>query len=246
MADNANHDVVLDLQYSPWWCRGLRWLFFVCLVRPVILLGMGLAVRHQQRLPKQGPAVLVANHNSHLDTLVLLSLFPLGLLPRLRPVAAADYFLKNRWLAWFSRYIIGIIPLNRGRSGKGDDPLAGCHQALARGDILILFPEGSRGEPEQMVAFKNGVAHLVRQHPDIPVLPIFMRGLGRALPKGEWLLIPQFIDVVIGEEQTWSMVCADNQNDKQHFVEELRKAMDKLAAELPPGHGYAGNPARDL
>lgn len=223
---------------QPWWCRTLRWLFFAGVVRPLVLLGMGLAVRHRPRLPQQGPWVLVANHNSHLDTLVLMSLLPLRLLPRLRPVAAADYFLKNKLLAWFSSQIIGIIPLVRGRVGRGEDPFAECHAALARGDVLVLFPEGSRGEPEQMVAFKTGVAHLLRQHPEVPAQPVFMRGLGRSLPKGEWLLVPQFIDVVVGEGRTWAAVCGTSSQDKTRFVQQLQHDMEALAAQLPPGHAW--------
>lgn len=233
MTGAAESDSVNVLPSSPWWCRALRVLFFAVLVRPVVLLALGLAVRHRQRLPVSGPMVVVANHNSHLDTMVLMSLFPLRVLPQLRPVAAADYFLRNRFLAWFSYHIIGIIPLTRGRSAKGEDPLAACHQALNQGAILILFPEGSRGEPEKMVEFKNGVAHLVRQHPAVPVLPIFMRGLGRVLPKGEWLLVPHFIDVVVGSGRSWNEVCGDG-NDKHLFVQNLRSAIDALAAELPP------------
>ncbi len=226
-------DSVEVLPASPWWCRFLRVLFFALLVRPVILLALGLAVRHRQRLPVSGPMVVVANHNSHLDTMVLMSLFPLRVLPQLRPVAAADYFLRNRFLAWFSYHIIGIIPLTRGRSAKGEDPLAACHQALNQGAILILFPEGSRGEPEKMVEFKNGVAHLVRQHPAVPVLPVFMRGLGRVLPKGEWLLVPHFIDVVVGFARSWDEVCGEA-NHKHFFVQSLRSSIDTLASELPP------------
>lgn len=204
----------------------LRLLFFAALVRPLVVLLLGLSVRQQQRLPQQGPLVVVANHNSHLDTLVLMSLFPLRCLPHLRPVAAADYFLRHRLLAWFALRIIGIIPI--ARSGHGQhDPLAGCDEALARGDILLLFPEGTRGEPEALAQFKSGIAHLARRHPEIPVIPVFMRGLGRALPKGELILVPMFVDVCIGEPLHWC-------GERAAYMHTLEQRMQDLAAQLPP------------
>ena len=80
--------------------RLLRVLVMLLLVRPFLLFVMGVNVRNRRRLPLRGPALVVGNHNSHLDTVVLLSLFPLSLLHRLRPVAAADYFLANRLPGW--------------------------------------------------------------------------------------------------------------------------------------------------
>jgi 1-acyl-sn-glycerol-3-phosphate acyltransferase len=204
----------------------LRWLFFFLIVRPAVLVLLGLNLRHRERLPKQGPAIVVANHNSHLDTPVLMSLFPQRLLPRLRPVAAVDYFLKDERLAWFARNIRGIVPLERKPEG-GADPLLALERALERGDILILFPEGTRGEPERMTALKTGIAHLARRRPDVPVVPVFLHGLGKALPKGEALLVPFFVDIFVGERVAWT-------GERAQFMADLAARFEQLAREAPP------------
>lgn len=204
--------------------RLLQLLFFLLIVRPLVLLVLGLNVRRRSALPQQGPAIIVANHNSHLDTLVLMSLYPLSMLRRIRPVAAMDYFLRNKFLAWFALNIIGILPLQRKvRAGRGD-PLAESVAALERGEILILFPEGSRGEPEQMGRFRTGIAHLARRMPDVPVVPVYLHGLGMALPRGEALLVPFFCDVFIGEPLLW-------QGERDAFMTQMEQAMTALAEE---------------
>jgi len=204
--------------------RLLRTLFFWLVVRPIVLVSLGLNVRHRERLPAAGPAILIANHNSHLDTMVLMTLLPSRLLPKVRPVAAADYFLKNRVLAWFALEIVGIIPIIRGGRTPASDPLADVHAALGRGEIMILFPEGSRGEPERLSEFKSGVAHLALAHPEIPVIPVFLHGLGKSLPKGSALPVPFFCDVFVGGP-------LPPPADKKIYMQEIRERMDALASE---------------
>ena len=174
-------------------------LFFGLLVKPLVLIVLGLNVRGRERLPSRGPAVIAANHNSHLDVLVLMSLFPLSQLHRVRPVAAADYFLRNPFISWFSRTCISIIPIDRSGQADQDALFSDCQQALDQNAILIIFPEGSRGDPEKIGKIRKGIFYLLKQRLDTPVIPVVMHGLGRALPRGEALLVPFNCDVVVGE-----------------------------------------------
>jgi 1-acyl-sn-glycerol-3-phosphate acyltransferase len=202
----------------------LRLLFYGVLVRLVVLFVLGLNVRHRERLPKTGPAIIAANHNSHLDAMVLISLLPLRQLPRIRPVAAADYFLRGGLRSWFATEVVGIVPIRRRREHADDDLLAPVQAALERGDILVFFPEGTRGEPERLAEFKSGLARIVERCPEVPVVPVFMHGLGKALPRGDWVLVPFFLDVFVGEPMRWS-------GDRDGFMADYRARMAALRDE---------------
>jgi 1-acyl-sn-glycerol-3-phosphate acyltransferase len=202
----------------------LRYLFFLLVVRPVVLIVLGLNVRRRELLAQDGPAIVVANHNSHLDAIVLMTLFGMGRLKTVHPVAAADYFLTKRWLAWFSTKIVGILPLERNVAGMRSDPLAGICEGLDRGEILILFPEGSRGEPEELAEFRTGIAHLAKRYPEIPIVPVFLHGLGKALPRGEGILVPFFVDVFVGERIEWT-------GKRDEFMHALESRFDELSHE---------------
>jgi 1-acyl-sn-glycerol-3-phosphate acyltransferase len=207
--------------------RVLKVIFFAIAKIGVFLL-LGLRIQHWDRLPSQGPAILVANHNSHLDTFILISLFPLAIVHQLRPLASKQYFLdRSRWLAWFSRQVLDIIPVDLSPdkdSSAHRNFMSDCDAAISQNQILILFPEGSRGEPESLSEFRSGIAHLAKRHPQVPIFPIFLHGLGKALPKGEFLLVPFLCWIYIGSAMYWT-------GKKQDFLDRLTETMQALAAE---------------
>lgn len=202
----------------------LRFIFFYGFIKPVALIMLGLNVRHFERYPRHGPVVVIANHNSHLDTLVLMSLFPFRVFEQLRPIAAVDYFMSNPLMAWFSTNILQIIPMERRPTKEQPDPLLPCVEALDTGKVLLFFPEGSRGYPEHMAEFKQGISHLMERKPDVPVVPVFLHGCGKALPKGEALFVPFFCDVFIGEPIRWN-------GGRKEFAILIQSSMTSLASE---------------
>lgn len=204
----------------------------VLVAKIVANLLLGLDIHHRQRLPTSGPAILVANHNSHLDALVLMSLFPLTMAHRLRPVANADYFLKrNRALAWFARQVLDIIPVTVPQAQTPHQTacnhrtfLKHCAESLAKQDIIILFPEGSRGQPGQLSPLQGGIAHLAKHHPTVPIIPIGLANLDKALPKGDLLPVPFVCGAAIGDPLVW-------QGDKSAFLHQLTDTFATLAAD---------------
>jgi len=142
----------------------------------------------------------------------------------LRPVAAADYFLKPRGLGWFATNIIGIIPVARGRAKEGGNPLAECEAALDRDDILILFPEGSRGVPEALGLFKKGIGHLAKARANVPVIPRLHAWARQGVAQGVGPARSLQLRVSVGEP-------VYGQDSYEALVRELEAAMTALAAQ---------------
>jgi len=207
--------------------RWLRRAVIVLIARPIARIFTGADVVGREKLPLTGPAILVANHASHVDTVLLLTIYPSRALDRVRPAAAADYFLKGRLMSWFSRNILAIVPVARDRAGSGEDVLAPAREALAAGDIVLIFPEGTRGDGEELTRLKSGVAKLAAAFPEAPVIPVWLQGAGRVLPKGAHMPVPMNCTVLVGDAIRWG-------GDRMAFMEELRVRLEALKALAPP------------
>lgn len=136
--------------------------------------------------------VIVANHNSHLDTMTLMASMPGNLIHKIKPVAAADHFGKNKLQGVLSRFFVNalLIPRKRNKEQPEKDPINIMLKALDEGYSLIIFPEGTRGEPEVPQNIKPGIGLLLSQRPHIKYVPAFMKGMGKAMPKGDNLIVP--------------------------------------------------------
>ncbi|MDX1918014.1 MAG: lysophospholipid acyltransferase family protein [Candidatus Caenarcaniphilales bacterium] len=178
----------------------VRWVLY-WLSKLILRFWIGVKVKgcEKLKLPSENQFVLIANHNSHLDTAALLTLFPFQELKLIKPVAAADYFMGSAFMRWFSSTVLNILPIERIEVSRSNNPIAQMSEALEGGYSLILFPEGSRGNPEELASLQPGIAHLIRRFPSIIYQIVFMHGLGRSLPKGERVILPFFAELIISE-----------------------------------------------
>ncbi len=136
--------------------------------------------------------IIVANHNSHLDTMTILSSLPSKIIDKVKPVAAADHFSKTRLKGILTNYFVNTLLIQRKRDKENpeNDPINKMTKAIDDGYSLIIFPEGTRGEPEQQQPLKPGVAYVLQSRPNVKYIPAFMVGMGKAMPKDDNLILP--------------------------------------------------------
>src|SRR6266545_1361534 len=128
----------------------------------------------------ENPLLIIANHTSHFDTVIVLSLLPNSIYDRTAVVAAADRMYRERIKgAWHSlRY--NAFPITR---GGGREALAYSQWLLHNDWSLLIFPEGKRSRTGELLPFHGGPAILATQQ-NVPVLPIYIEGASRILPPG--------------------------------------------------------------
>ena len=185
----------------------------------------------REHLPRNGSFVLVANHASHLDAVALLSALPLRSLHRAYPLAARDYFCANSLRMGLTAIIANVMLFDRDATGLQGLKL--CQQMLhQRGNVLVMFPEGTRSIDGRVGMFRRGVGLLVAGTP-CPVVPCYLDGTFRAWPKGALIPRPARVRLVIGEPRTYEQVERTDRG-ALHICADLRGAVLALGSRTRP------------
>jgi len=178
-----------------------------------------------EHLPADKSFVIVANHASHLDTLAMLSALPLAKLHRAFPAAAQDYFFVSMPRLAIAAVVVNALPF--GRRGNIRHSLEMCRHLLENpGNILILFPEGTRTQTGQMAEFKPGIG-LLAAGTQIPIVPCYLAGAFEAWPKGKLVPRPRKLRLRIGSPRTYADLTPGKDSSLQVSLD-LQKAVAAL------------------
>ena len=176
--------------------------------------------RGADHLPSTEGVLLCANHSSHLDSLALLAAADHGR-ERMVFAAAKDYFFARPGLISWAARILPMIPWER----RGD--LTAMRQNLrhltscrAAGKIVVFFPEGSRSPDGTLQSFRDGLAFFA-YHSKMPVIPCWIDGAYRAMPKGHRWPRPGHLSVTFGP-------MLQPESDNESFSANVRSTMLSL------------------
>ena len=169
--------------------------------------------------PKAEQRIYFANHQSHLDWVLIWAALPHDLRAGTRPIAARDYWTSSRFKEWLTTEVFHAVYVNRARTDD-QDPLEPLVQALAQGDSLVIFPEGTRSNKGQPQAFKSGLYHLAEQFPGVVLVPTWIDNVQRVMPKGEVVPVPVLCTVTFG-----APLQLQPGEDKRVFLARARQAV---------------------
>ncbi len=159
-------------------------------------------VHGEEHVPEEGAAIFASNHLSFSDSIFL----PLMVSRRITFLAKADYFtgegIKGRLTAAFFKGV-GQLPVDRSGGKASDAALRSGLKVLNRGDLLGLYPEGTRSPDGRLYKGKTGVARMALEA-GVPVLPVAMIDTDKAQPTGQ--VIPKImrVGVKIGQPLDFS------------------------------------------
>jgi 1-acyl-sn-glycerol-3-phosphate acyltransferase len=197
--------------------RSLTWKYLQIIARIFTTLLFQLKTYGRENVPRSGGVLLVANHQSYLDpVLVGVHLY--------RPISylAKSELFENRYFSWFVR-TLNAFPV---RQGEGDiGAVKEVIRRLEQGYAVNIFPEGSRTEDGEIAPLEKGVALIVRRA-GVPVVPVAIDGSYAAWPKSERIFHANQIRLKYGKPMYFDGKKGDE------IVRELEIALRSLFAEL--------------
>jgi len=197
-------------------------------IRSALRIYNRLEIIGRDNLPGGQSFVMVSNHASHIDTVALLSALPLRSLHTTYPLAARDYFDANPLRLALTAIIANVMLFDRDAAGR--QALQQCKQFLEKsGNVLIIFPEGTRTLDGRIGRFRRGIGLLLAGTPH-PVVPCYLEGTYQALPKRALMPRPARVRLAIGKPRTYEQV---EQNDASavQICSDLRSAVLELSSQ---------------
>ena len=161
----------------------LRWSEEYC--RPLKIQGL----EHLEKL--DGPAIFVPNHQSHMDTPVIMAGLPTKVQNNIYFGAAADrWFVKGKkkliLQPWYQSLALGTFPIVR---GGGSQTLNYARELLRKNCNICIFPEGTRAQSTELGQFRHGVSILAITE-KVPLVPVVLKGLREMRAKGSREITP--------------------------------------------------------
>jgi 1-acyl-sn-glycerol-3-phosphate acyltransferase len=169
--------------------------------------------------PKAEQRIYFANHQSHADLVMIWAALPKELRSVTRAIAARDYWTKTPFRQWLTTAVFNVIYVSRDRSAD-EDPLEPLFDALANGDSIILFPEGTRGFTGEPQPFKAGLFNLAVRFPHVVLIPAWINNVQHVLPKGEVVPVPVLCSVTFG-----APISLQAGEERRAFLERARAAV---------------------
>lgn len=183
--------------------------------------------------PVSRQRVYYANHVSNADMPMIWTVLPGHMRRQTRPVAAADYWLKNKLRAFVGPEVFNCVLVDRRPEARSEDPMENILQALDEGSSLIIFPEGKRNMTEDpLLPFRAGLYNMGCARPEVDLVPTWVANLNKIMPKGEVIPLPLICTVTFG-----TPIHVEDGEGKDDF---LKRAADALV-DLAPVEGNAGS-----
>lgn len=200
---------------------------YYALMRAYLTTYHRLTITGRDNIPGRGPFVMIANHASHLDAMVMAVAAPSKLRNTTFPLAAGDVFFETPVVANFAMLCVNALPLWRNNCGR--HALNELRTRLIEEPCaFILFPEGRRSPDGNLLEFKAGLGMIVCET-EAPVIPCYLNGAHRALPRTSKIPRPAKLSLAIGEPLRFSGVPNKKAGWKQ-VADETRRAVVALSA----------------